>query len=101
MQLTLRKVVDAELHIIPQVVKAEFVIRPVGNVGLIRFFALDWPQVEKTVVFDHIVGIKHETGVVHNRTNRQTQCMKNRPHPLHISPGQIVIDRHQMRPSAE
>ena len=45
--------------------------------------------------------VKDEARVMHDRSNGQSQGMINRPHPLYVAAGQIVVDRYQMRAAPE
>ena len=67
-----------ELHVVAQVVEAEFVVRPVGDVGCVgrsTYFFLD-------PVLDH--------------TDFEPEEMVDLAHPFRIAVGEIVVDRYDM-----
>ena len=74
----LHAILDLELHVVAQIVEAEFVVRAVGNVGGIRGAAL----VVVEIVNDHADG--------------QPQKFVNLAHPLGIALGQVVVHRHHV-----
>jgi len=61
-------------HVVAQVVEAEFVVRPVSNIAVVGLLAL---------------GRVH---VALNGAHAQSQRHVERSHPLHVAPGQIVVD---------
>ena len=74
----LHQVVLADDHVVPQVVKAQLVIRSVGNIagiGRTAFFRLQ---------------------VVHDQADAQAQEAVHLAHPLTVAAGQVVVHRHHM-----
>jgi hypothetical protein len=71
----LHAVLQVELHVVAQVIEAEFVIRPVGDVALVVFLALLVVQ------------------IVHDNADRQAQKSVNPPHPFRVAFGQIIVHR--------
>ena len=82
MKVSLNELLDRVLHVVAQIVEAEFVVRAVGHVGLVGRPAL---------------------GVVESMNDgphRQAQKAVDLAHPLGIALGQEVIDRHHVHPLA-
>ena len=71
----LHAVLDAELHVVAQVVEAELVVGPVGDVGVVGVLALLVVQ----VVYDH--------------AHLQAEELVEPAHPLRVAAGQVVVDR--------
>ena len=65
-------------HVVSEIVESELVVRSVGDVAFVRSLA---------------IGRLHLTL---DRANRQSERHVERTHPLHIAPGQIVVDRNDM-----
>ena len=82
-ELPLDTVLQGELHVVPQVVEAELVVGPVGDVGGVGLLPL---------VILHIVG---------DHPHIQTQEPVDHPHPLGIPPGQVVVDGDDVNPPAQ
>ena len=61
-------------HVVAQIVKTEFVVCPVSNIGVIRFFAL--------VVFK----------VMYNQADAQAEKTVNLAHPFGVAAGKVVVD---------
>ena len=101
MQFPLCIVVEAELHVVAQVVEAKFVVGAVGDVRRVGLFAANGPQVERAVVFDQVGRVKEEAGLVNDRGHRQPQGVVDWSHPLHVTPGEVVVHRDQVRATAE
>ena len=74
----LHAILDLELHVVAQVVEAELVIRPVGDVGAIRGAALIVAQ------------------VVNDHAHRESQKLVDLAHPLGVALGQVVVHRHHV-----
>ena len=68
----------ADNHIIAQVVEAEFIIGPVGDIAAVFFLA------------------SHVIHVALNNPDAQTQKFIQRPHPITVAPRQVIIDGHDM-----
>ena len=71
----LHAVLEVELHVVAQVVEAEFVVGAVGDIGGVGFAAL--------VVIE----------IVHDHADREAQEAVELAHPLGVALGQIVVDR--------
>ena len=71
-------VLELELHVVAQVVEAELVVRPVGDVAGVGLLAL--------VV---------EQGVL-DAADRQAQEPVDLAHPLGVAAGEVVVDRHDV-----
>jgi len=74
-QVPLDQVLHPELHVVPQIIKAELIVRAVGHVGVVGRLALRIGQ----PVEDH--------------PDFQPQKTINPAHPLRVAAGQIVVDR--------
>ena len=74
----LNAIIQVELHIVAQVVKAELVIGAVSDVGAICFLAL------------------HVVKVVHDDANRQAKEVIELAHPLRVALGQVIVDRNHV-----
>ena len=61
-------------HVVPQVVKAELVVRAVGDVRLIRRLA--------------VLGLD----IVDHQPHAQTQIAVELAHPLAVAAGQVIVD---------
>ena len=73
--LALDVILQAELHIVAQVVEAELVVLTVGDVAGVGLLAL-------------LVGEP-----VNDHADAQPQVLVDLPHPFGVAPGQIVVDR--------
>ncbi len=67
-----------ELHVVAQVVEAELVVRPVGNVRRVRHLTL---------------GIRQ---LVLDDANRQSEEPVDFAHPLRVAAGEVVVDGHDV-----
>ena len=101
MQLALDIIFKIELHVVAQIVEAVFIIRSIGDIGRVGFFAADRTQIHIPIILDHMGRVKEKARVMDDRSNGQSKGMINRPHPLHVASGQIVVDRDQMRAAPE
>ena len=79
-QRSLHHLIQGCDHIVTEVVEAEFIIRSVGNIGIIGNLSL--------------IEIK----VMDNEAYRETQEFINLAHPFTVSFGQVIIDRNDMNP---
>ena len=68
-------ILDAELHVVAQVVEAEFVVGAVGDVGVVGVLAL--------LVVE----------VVDDDAHLQAEGLVDAAHPLGVALGQVVVDR--------
>ena len=71
-----------ELHVVAEIVEAEFVVRAVGNVRAIGGAPLGIAQ------------------VVDDDSHGQSQCAINRAHPLRVAPGQVIVYRDDVHAAA-
>ena len=76
----LHAILDAELHVVAQVVEAEFVVGAVGDVGAVGVLALLVVQ------------------VVHDHAHAQAQELVEAAHPFRVALGQVIVDRGLLRP---
>ena len=82
MMAPLDAIFQPELHVVAQVVEAEFVVGAVSNIGGVGFFAFLVVQ------------------VVHNHAHAQPQEAVQAAHPFGVALGQIVVDRNHVHTSA-
>ena len=71
----LHAILDAELHVVAEVVEAELVVRPVSDVGVVGFLALFVVE------------------VVDDDADLEAEELIEPPHPLRVAAGQVVVDR--------
>ncbi|EKD40736.1 MAG: hypothetical protein ACD_74C00213G0003 [uncultured bacterium] len=81
MELALTEILEVELHVVAQIIKAEFVVGSVGNIGAIGLL----PGRVIHLMQDGADG-KPEKAV-------------ELAHPFGITPGQIIVDRDHMHPA--
>jgi len=70
----LHAVGDAELHVVAQVIEAEFVVGPVRNIGVVGFLTLVVVQ------------------VVNNHAHLHAERPVDAPHPFRIALRQVIVD---------
>ncbi len=70
----LHAVLDAELHVVAQVVETELVVGAVGDVGVVGVFALLVVQ------------------IVHDHADLEAEELVEPPHPLRVAAGQVIVD---------
>ena len=80
--LALDVVLQVELHVVAQVVEAELVVLPVGDVAAVGDLAL-------------LVG-----HAVHDDADGQAEEIVDAPHPLGVAPRQVVVDRDDVHAAA-
>jgi hypothetical protein len=73
MQLPLHTVIQGKLHVVAEIIEAEFIVGAIDDVCLVSLLA---------------GGIIH---IVLNRPDRQSKHPVERPHPLRVTSGQVVI----------
>ncbi len=95
-QLALDVLVQAELHVVAQVVEAELVVGAVGDVGAVGVAPVDRPQVEEAVVLGDVGQVELEAGIVDDRRDREAEELVDRPHPLDVAARQVVVDGDEM-----
>ncbi len=64
-----------ELHVVAQIVEAELVVRPVGDIGAVGLLA------------------RHFVQAGHDAADREAEELIDLAHPGGIAPGQVVVDR--------
>ncbi len=80
LERTLHHLLERRLHVVAEVVEAELVVGAVGDVALVLVLPL-------------------LAGGVHVRLDRadgQSQGLVDRPHPLGVAFGQVIVDRHDV-----
>ena len=78
MEVPLHHVLHPELHVVPEVVEAELVVRPVGDVATVGRLAL---RVVHPVDDD-----------AHGHSEGPVEL----PHPVGVAPGEVVVHRHEV-----
>src|SRR5659263_590468 len=78
MEVPLDHVLHPELHVVPEVVEAELVVRPVGDVAPVGRLAL---RVVHPVDDD-----------AHGHPEKAVKL----PHPVGVAPGEVVVHRHEV-----
>ncbi len=106
-QLTLSDLVQVVDHVVTQVIEAKFVVRAVGYIGEIGLFPGYRAQVLVTIVRRLKVRIEHVRSIVRgtpacglNDPHAQSQQVVDRPHPLRIALGQVIVHRDHVDASA-
>ena len=87
----LHQLLQGEAHVVPEVVEPELVVRPVRDVGPVRFLAAARPEMEVTRVA-YPPGIVEKRGLVLDDGHRQPEEIVEGPHPHGVAPGQVVVD---------
>ena len=107
-------------HVVAQIVEAELIVRPIRDVRPVRLAPRTGPQhpqvaqlaaaspllrVQLRIVVPVLVQmlrirVKQERRAVLQHAHRKPQRVVDRPHPLRVALGQVVVDRDQMRPIA-
>ncbi len=77
-EVPLDVILEGELHVVPQVVKPELVVRAVGDVAVVGLASL-------------LVG-----KAVHDDADGESQKIVDGPHPGGVSPGQVVVHGDQL-----
>ena len=90
--LPLNPLVQLGDHVVAQVVKTEFVVCAVGDVGRVGLGPGAGPQVDEPLVGRGIAGLEHVGRVVGDDAHREAQEAEDRAHPLRVAPGQVVVD---------
>ena len=73
-ELALHQVFDLPRHVVAQVVEADFVVRDVGDVAVVGVAPL------------------RRVEIVLNDADGQAEELVDRPHPLGVAPGQVIVD---------
>ena len=74
----LHAILDAELHVVAEIVEAELVVGPVSDVGVIGFLAL--------LVVE----------IVNDDADLEAEELIEAPHPFRVAAGQVVVDRNDV-----
>ena len=93
-------------HVVAEVVEAELVVGPVGDVGLVRLGAGDGPEVLQPrvrVLFVEVLGVVEEgarfldvaavvADLVLDHRHRQSEHVEDGAHPAGVAAGEVVVD---------
>ena len=90
--LALNHLLQVEPHVVPEVVEAELVVRAVRDVGVIRLAPGARPEPGEPDVGGDVGGVVEIGDLVLDDAQAQAQGVVDRPHPLRVASGQIVVD---------
>ena len=109
-QLTLHALFQVNHHVIPKIIKTKLIVCAVGDICLIGFLTGNRLEMFPQVAFfaGIITGVKQERNptltagglLPLNAGYAHPQSMINRTHPVRMRFGKIIVNRHQMHPSA-
>ncbi|MCG3775497.1 MAG: hypothetical protein JW395_2337 [Nitrospira sp.] len=83
-------------QVVAQVVKAIFIVRPVGDVGAIGFGPRAGAERLEPLVGGLIGRIEEKGGIVLNDADRKSQRVVEHAHPLRIALGKVVVHRDEV-----
>ena len=95
----LDEVLGRKLHVVAQIIEAEFAIGPVGDVGPVSLLPRAGSQVRQAGVGRSHGRVEQEGGLVLEYPHAEPQGVVHRPHPLGVALGQIVVHRDDVRPA--
>ena len=87
-------------HVVAQVVEAELVVGAVGDVGRVRLGAGHRPEVDEALVGRREARLEQVARVVGDDADRQPEEVVDRPHPLRVAAGEVVVDGDEVRATA-
>ena len=118
-QRALHLLLRIQHHVVPQIVEAELIVRPVGDVRAVSLPPRAGPQhpqiaqlaptlplfriqLRIVLLLRRVLHrrVEEKRRAVLQHPHREPQRVVNRPHPLRVALRQIVVHRHQMRPIA-
>ena len=99
-QVALDHAVERRHHVVAQVVEAELVVSAVGDIGLVGFPPRNRAQARQSLILGDPVGVVDERGVVLDAGDRQTERVVDLTHPLGVTFGEVVVDRHHVNAAA-
>ena len=91
-ELALDQLLEREAHVVAEVVEAELVVRPVRDVGEVRFPPLARPEPREAGVGRHVGRIVEERRLVLDDRDRQPELVVDRAHPQRVAPREVVVD---------
>ncbi len=101
--LALNALVQFRDHVVAEIVEPEFVVGAVGYVGRIRLPPRNRSQVDQALVGGRVAGLEDVClalsaagAAADDDPHRQSQEVVDRPHPLSVATGQIVVDRNDV-----
>jgi hypothetical protein len=95
-QLALHQLLEREPHVVAQVVEAEFVVGAVRDVAQVGGAPVDGAQRRHADVGRGVRGIVAERRFVLDDAHRQSERVVERPHPLRVALGEVVVDGHDV-----
>ena len=84
----LRQVLD---HVVAQVVEAELVIGAVRDIGAISLATGGGPKVAEARVLEVRGRVVYIGGIVLKDADREAEAVEDRPHPLRVALGKVVV----------
>ncbi len=94
--LALDPLVELRDHVVAEVVEAVLVVRAVGDVGGVGLAAGDRAEVDEALVARRVARLEDVGGVVDDDPHREPEEVVDRPHPLGVAAGEVVVDRHDV-----
>ena len=83
-------------HVVAQVVESEFVVRPVGDVGGVRFAPGGGAHTLEPLFAVFVIGVVNQRALVLQRAHAHAQRVVHRAHPVGVAPREVVVDRYHM-----
>ncbi len=83
-------------HIVAQIVKTKFVVGAVGDIGRVGLAPLHFFQIfhfYRDLIFIYFMRLIQMRFVVLYASHAQTQQLIDRPHPVGVALGQIIVNR--------
>ncbi len=91
--LALDHVLQAEAHVVPEVVEAELVVGAVGDVGVVGLAARAGPEAGEPDVGRHVRRIEEVGHLMLDHAQAQPERVVDWAHPLRVAAGEVVVDR--------
>ncbi len=103
-------------HVVAQVIEAELVVRAVGDIRFVRFFAAAFTQkfifdLKRAELIALLIGlfaclsvarrqvariVQIGSGAAVDHADRQAEKRVNLPHPYRVAAGKVIVDGHHM-----
>ena len=78
-------------HVVAQIVKAKLIICSIGDRCGIGLAARDRAELCGALIVAAVLSVEDERAVVRNHANREAERSEERPHPLRVAAGEIVV----------
>ncbi len=99
-ELALHQLLEAEPHVVAQVVEPELVVRAVGDVGPVGLGPRARPERRQPDVGRHELRVVEKRRLVLDDADAQAERLIDGPHPLRVALGQVVVDRDDVHAAA-